>query len=51
MDTEQFDELRRHMVMEIASTTVMVGERIGKYNLDARVMEDRKSTRLNSSHG
>jgi len=25
--------------MEIASTTVMVGERIGKYNLDARVME------------
>ena len=39
MDTEQFDELRRHMVMEIASTTVMVGERIGKYNLDARVME------------
>ena len=39
MDTEQFDELRRHMVMEIASTTVMVGERIGTYNLDARVME------------
>ena len=39
MDTEQFDELRRHMVKEIASTTVMVGERIGKYNLDARVME------------
>ena len=39
MNTEQFDELRRHMVMEIASTTVMVGERIGKYNLDARVME------------
>ena len=39
MNTEQFDELRRHMVMEIAATTVMVGERIGKYNLDARVME------------
>jgi protein-L-isoaspartate(D-aspartate) O-methyltransferase len=39
MNTEQFDELRRLMVMEIASTTVMVGERIGKYNLDARVME------------
>ena len=39
MDTEQFDELRRHMVMEIASTTVIVGEQIGKYNLNARVME------------
>ena len=39
MNTEQFDELRRHMVIEIASTTVMVGERIGKYNLDARVMQ------------
>ena len=39
MDTEQFDEMRRFMVAEIASTTVMVAERIGKYNLDARVME------------
>jgi protein-L-isoaspartate(D-aspartate) O-methyltransferase len=39
MDTEQLAEMRRHMVAEIASTTVMVGERIGKYNLDARVME------------
>jgi hypothetical protein len=39
MNTEQFDELRRLMVMEIASTTVMVGERIGKYNLDAGVLE------------
>ena len=39
MDKEQFAEMRRHMVAEIASTTVMVGERIGKYNLDARVME------------
>ena len=27
MNTEQFEELRRHMVMEIAATTVMVGER------------------------
>jgi protein-L-isoaspartate(D-aspartate) O-methyltransferase len=39
MDEEQFAELRKHMVMEIAAITVMVGERIGKYNLDARVME------------
>jgi protein-L-isoaspartate(D-aspartate) O-methyltransferase len=39
MNEEQFAELRKHMVMEIASTTVMVGERIGKYNLDPRVME------------
>jgi protein-L-isoaspartate(D-aspartate) O-methyltransferase len=39
MDTKQFAELREYMVMEIVSTTVMVGERIGKYNLDARVME------------
>jgi protein-L-isoaspartate(D-aspartate) O-methyltransferase len=39
MDEEQFAELRKHMVMEIAAITVMVGERIGKYNLDSRVME------------
>jgi protein-L-isoaspartate(D-aspartate) O-methyltransferase len=39
MDEKQFAELREYMVMEIVSTTVMVGERIGKYNLDARVME------------
>lgn len=39
MDDEQFAEMRQHMVMEIASTTVLVGERIGKYNLDPRVME------------
>jgi protein-L-isoaspartate(D-aspartate) O-methyltransferase len=39
MDAKQFAELREYMVMEIVSTTVMVGERIGKYNLDARVME------------
>src|ERR1700682_4594814 len=39
MDEEQFAELRKHMVMEIAAITVMVGEQIGKYNLDSRVME------------
>jgi protein-L-isoaspartate(D-aspartate) O-methyltransferase len=39
MDEKQFAELRQHMVMEIVATTVMVGERIGKYNLDPRVME------------
>ena len=39
MDEEQFAELRQYMVMEIVSITVMVGERIGKYNLDPRVME------------
>ena len=39
MNEKQFAELRQHMIMEITSITVMVGERIGKYNLDARVME------------
>jgi protein-L-isoaspartate(D-aspartate) O-methyltransferase len=39
MDEKQFAELRQHMIMEIATITVMVGERIGKYNLDPRVME------------
>ena len=39
MDEEQFTTLRQHMIMEIAATTVMVGERIGKYNLGPRVME------------
>ncbi len=39
MDEEQYAELRQYMVMEIAAITVMVGERIGKYNLDERVME------------
>jgi protein-L-isoaspartate(D-aspartate) O-methyltransferase len=39
MDEKQFAELRQHMMMEIVSITVMVGERIGKYNLDPRVME------------
>ena len=39
MDEEQFATLRQNMIMEITAITVMVGERIGKYNLDARVME------------
>ena len=39
MNEEQFAALRQHMVAEIAATTVLVGERIGKYNLDPRVME------------
>ncbi|HEX4985285.1 MAG TPA: protein-L-isoaspartate(D-aspartate) O-methyltransferase [Burkholderiales bacterium] len=36
---EQFAELRRTMVAEIAANTVLTAEKIGKYNLDARVME------------
>ena len=39
MTEEQFAEMRRHMVMEIVATTVMVGERLGSYNLDPRVMD------------
>jgi protein-L-isoaspartate(D-aspartate) O-methyltransferase len=39
MTEEQFTEMRRLMVAEIISTTVMVGERLGRYNLDRRVME------------
>ena len=39
MNLEQSTALRQHMVAEIAATTVLVGERIGKYNLDPRVME------------
>jgi protein-L-isoaspartate(D-aspartate) O-methyltransferase len=39
MNEEQFAEMRKHMVMEIISTTVMVGERLGRYNLDPRVMD------------
>ena len=39
MTDEQFAEMRRHMVMEIVATTVMVGERLGRYNLDPRVMD------------
>ena len=31
--------MRQNMVLEIAALTVLAGERIGKYNLDARVME------------
>ena len=38
-DDQHFAALRQHMIMEIVATTVMVGERIGKYNLDPRVME------------
>jgi protein-L-isoaspartate(D-aspartate) O-methyltransferase len=39
MNEQQAAALRQHMVMEIAAQTVLAGERIGKYNLDARVME------------
>src|SRR5882672_3632888 len=39
MDEKQFADLRQRMIMEITAITVMVGEQIGKYNLDARVME------------
>jgi len=39
MNEQQAAALRQHMVLEIAAQTVLVGERIGKYNLDARVME------------
>jgi protein-L-isoaspartate(D-aspartate) O-methyltransferase len=39
MNEQQAAELRQHMVLEIAAQTVLAGERIGKYNLDVRVME------------
>jgi len=39
MNEQQAATLRQNMVLEIAAQTVLVGERIGKYNLDARVME------------
>ncbi|HZP91499.1 MAG TPA: protein-L-isoaspartate(D-aspartate) O-methyltransferase [Burkholderiales bacterium] len=39
MNEEQFATLRQHMILEIAAQTVLVGEQIGKYSLDARVME------------
>ena len=39
MIEQQAAALRQHMVLEIAAQTVLAGERIGKYNLDARVME------------
>jgi len=39
MNEQQAAELRQHMALEIAAQTVLAGERIGKYNLDARVME------------
>ena len=39
MTDEQFAALRQYMVTEITAHVVLVGERIGKYNLDKRVME------------
>jgi protein-L-isoaspartate(D-aspartate) O-methyltransferase len=39
MNEEQFAALRQHMVLEIATHTALLGERIGRYNLDPRVME------------
>jgi len=38
MEKQEFAELRQRMVMEIASITAMVGDRIGKYNLDPDVL-------------
>ena len=39
MNEQQAAILRQNMVLEIAAQTVLAGERIGKYNLDPRVME------------
>lgn len=39
MNEQQAAALRQNMVLEIAALTALAGERIGKYNLDARVME------------
>jgi len=39
MNEEQFAALRQHMVLEIATHTALLGERIGRYNLDPKVME------------
>lgn len=39
MNEQQAADLRQQMVLEIAAQTVLAGERIGKYNLDERVME------------
>lgn len=39
MTEEQFDEMRRLMVAEIVSTTVMVGTRLGRYSLDRRILD------------
>ncbi|HWQ39337.1 MAG TPA: protein-L-isoaspartate(D-aspartate) O-methyltransferase [Burkholderiales bacterium] len=39
MTEQQFAAMRQQMVVEIATHVVLVGERIGKYNLDPRVME------------
>jgi protein-L-isoaspartate(D-aspartate) O-methyltransferase len=38
MNEAQFEALRQQMIMEITAHTVMTGEHIGKYNLDARVI-------------
>src|SRR5690606_36159150 len=38
MTEEQFDDMRRLMVAEIVSTTVMVGTRLGRYSLDRRIL-------------
>jgi len=39
MNEQQAAALRQDMILEIAAQTVLAGEHIGKYNLDARVME------------
>ena len=39
MKEEQFTALRQHMVLEIATHTALLGDRIGKYNLDPQVLE------------
>ena len=39
MDTQKLDELRQQMVMEISAITTLVGNRIGKYNIDPAVLE------------
>jgi protein-L-isoaspartate(D-aspartate) O-methyltransferase len=38
MNEQQYAALREHMVLEIVAHTALLGEKIGKYNLDARVM-------------
>ena len=39
MNEQQAAALRQNMILEIAAQTVLAGERIGKYNLDPRVVE------------
>jgi protein-L-isoaspartate(D-aspartate) O-methyltransferase len=38
MTEQQFAALREHMVLEIVAHTALLGEKLGKYNLDRRVM-------------